>query len=1286
MKKRFVSLAAMAVCALGAFAQTESVYTLNGFGDDILDLFSAALDKGRKYPTPEEFEAAGYDLTELNFVRSHVRPRSILLDHSKDVNQNVQEGRKLWMNVPIGIGKHQGGYPSANFSDDTFTGWNYTNIFGAWNHALFHVPGVATDCAHKNGSDIYSGIKFFESWTPGSGAAGWVGKVQTKDPSRYGGYKYVEPLINALMFFGQDGINYNFEDTGYSQTDVVGFHQACYKLAKERGFDNFHIGIYTQLSQLTAGNTAGIFGAKGVKTADCFLNYSNGDFASTISQSANIAETANSMSTTDGLYQGAWIVTMGRTWSNLNRDEQAKKVGVVLWGEHSQSRLFSYNQGYSPTNFEDNYQKLQERFFSGGNRNPAVRPATTNGADWGDGLATFQGLAEYIPERTAIQQNLPFTTYFNIGSGERYNYKGNRTHGAWYNLGQQDVVPTYRWLVYGRKNTTPQTSGIPEFTTDDAYIGGSCLRLTNTQAIDLTLYRTKLTVSGANPRVTVALKQPVTGTDVEHVNYPSQQADVYVRYYVGGKWYESTLNRVNSNDWEEQTVTLSSRVKQGAEIEYIGLGTNGNTQGLLVGMLSFNDDSKVQPAPVRDLVAEVKNPSKTKFSVKMRWDVNATATTRADYGLVYNDEANIDHFEVFYKNGQDGRVSEVARTTSWSAFVGNLELPTEGAAEPYIGVRAASVDGKTYSETIWTALTDLNQEAAPTEYPTIAADPVAADRYVKAMNTKGATTDIPTQQWASNPATNGYLLLDKTATVAQGQNITLTLKLSDALKTTIGRAYADWDGDKKFNTKADEAVWDGKSGYNATANTYTINVAVPADARLGEGRIRVAFNEPKPAENPEQLYTIKLSGTNYYFTTTTKTSTETKPGSSEKFTYTVQTTPESFRITKSGSGYTIQSAETGRWAGYGTATSTWDFYDKQSVWYISSLEGAETTILTSGRTKGFGCDDKPDSPLGAGSGVYTDKNSGYNKWIIEPLPVGPVDDHPGYEGTLRQGYAIDIPIVITGSEDAQREDPLAKSDDKYLASYLDPESEGADIAVAHRWFANLTTTGAAQNINCSWTSSPADGSNYVLADQTIKARQGQKITISWTDGSQEDGFKYCTGRAYGDWDCNGYFNGATTGNDELIWYCGESNSKKANDQYTTTFGFTIPTDAVPGLSRVRIVMSDAWFPHPGSSGMTQKGFTIDLPLEITGTNPARKPALDTHDLYDWLQPDGYWQMGDLNDDTFLSIYDVTALISILRNQPAATIRRKNAADVNMDGVIDQRDVEAAVSRMFGGSK
>lgn len=917
MKKRLLPLAALALCSMSAFAQyapsaQTDVYDLSKFSDNILDLFYDVLQDGRRYPTMEEFEAFGVDPVEVNFVRSHVRPRPVMVDHSKDVNPDVAAGRALWMNVPLGIGKEQGGYPNTNPGDDTFTGWNYTRIFGSWNNGLFHAPAVLTDAGHKHGTDVYSGIKFFDTTgNPGGvGAGDWMNVLSTKDANGYAGYKYVEPLINCLMFFGQDGINYNWEDSGYTNTDVVAFHQACYKLAKERGFDNFHIGIYTSASQLTVGNTIGLYGRNGVKTAEAFLNYSGGDFAGTAAQSVNTAlqqglEDPDTPSL-DGVYQGAWIVTMARGWNKLVTNETAKKIGIVLWGEHNESRLHSYNQGNDATEYADNYQKLQERFFSGGYRNPATRPASTNYADWMnsnpeyDGLRTFQGLAEYIPERTALQQNLPFTTHFNTGSGDRYNYKGKRTAGAWYNMGTQDYQPTYRWLVYDLGTTNALTDGLPEYTISDAYTGGTCLRLTNEKPIDIQLYRCALTCSAGNPTATVALKR--------FAGAPEGTLSVIVKKQGNDQWIESPLANVQGNTWEEQTVSLQG-IAQGDVIEYIGLRANGNTNGLLVGELSLNDDVKVAPAEVKDLLVDVKEETQISLSVKLAWDVDAQAVSRADNGLVYNDEAGIDHFEILYKNGSEGRISEVSRTTTWSGYVGNIPMTAD--EDPWIGVRAASVDGKSYSAIQW------------------------------------------------------------------------------------------------------------------------VNVPRAAASEL-------------PADNPAM-------------------------------------------------------------------------------------------------------------------GSYP-------------------------------------PIVIN------------------------PSAEGYQNALATRWFkkvlygvGKLTTADlASMEVIHTADAAPADKTNYALVEKHMKAHQGDDVTIVWTDGGTSDGLQYCTGRGYADWDKDFNFN---AGNDELIWYCGDSNAKKQNTDYHTPYELTfhIPDDAVPGESRVRLVFSDAWFPHPGASGVTAKGFAIDFPIDIEGINPGREAAEDTHD-------------------------------------------------------------------------
>lgn len=40
----------------------------------LLNLFYDAQQQGRQYPTTAEFEAAGFNMMDIEFVRSHVRP------------------------------------------------------------------------------------------------------------------------------------------------------------------------------------------------------------------------------------------------------------------------------------------------------------------------------------------------------------------------------------------------------------------------------------------------------------------------------------------------------------------------------------------------------------------------------------------------------------------------------------------------------------------------------------------------------------------------------------------------------------------------------------------------------------------------------------------------------------------------------------------------------------------------------------------------------------------------------------------------------------------------------------------------------------------------------------------------------------------------------------------------------------------------------------------------------------------------------------------------------------
>ena len=880
MKKK-VLLSTLAVAAfmsampsVNAFAAddtTSSVYDFSGFNDvNLINLFYQVYQDGRKYPTAAEFAAAGIQQSDIAFIRSHVRNKGII-DRSSRLIKDTYEKRNLWMNIPMDVGKDGSvGQPNSRFASDVYSMWNYTNIFGSWNHGFFSAPSAWTDAAHKNGSDIYSGIKFFDT-TGGrpDGAGSWIQYCTDKDES--GNFKYVDAIINCLMYFGFDGINYNWEDAGYNKTDIVNFHRALWAKAKENGFDNYHSGIYTSQSSIASPLQAKwLLGDKEGRTHDLMLNYSSGDFSYQLSSSAKVAIDATG--STDGIYSGAWIVTMNLGWNRLNADEYAKQMNICLWGEHAQSRIWSYNSGADVYEQQANYQYLMERMMSGGNRNPLDRPAISNtGNNWEASgtqkpLQTYAGLATWIPERSSIFGNLPFATNFNLGNGDRYAYKGKKTAGSWYNMSTQDVVPTYRWLVVKPGTQEVSTDVDAAFTHADQYIGGTSLLLTGkatAAGTDVVLYKTDLNVSAGNPYAKIAVKNGKEGSNASSLYVIVQKAD--------GSWVETPVGNINGANWQEVKVALNG-VSKSDVIKHIGLRVKGSDDAykMYVGKLEINDDVKAAPAEIKDLNVEVKDEYKTMFTAKVFWNVDAQAQKRAAWDLVYNDEANIDHFEILYKNGENGKVSEVGRTSSWGTVVTDIVLEGE-ADEPFIGVRSVSTDLKSYSPVKWVKVTRGDYAQLPdtpvADYPISQLDPNAdgaatakATRYVTDVTTTGATgnldyhggTAIADGTNYSHP--EGHVLK-----VKQGETVNLMLKANDAsdgLKYCFVGAWLDFNCDKEFNPndisedpangerlfKFGEARHSG--GYPELQNPgKTWTFTVPEDAAPGKSRLRVVYSD-----------------------------------------------------------------------------------------------------------------------------------------------------------------------------------------------------------------------------------------------------------------------------------------------------------------------------------------------------------------------------------------------------------------------------------------------------------
>ena len=846
---------------------STTIYDFSKFGDQsLLELFEKAEKAGRKFPTKQELIDAGiYD--EIEFVRSHVRKREILDRQDRLVGGTYQE-RDLFMNIPAGAGSTIGGYPSKDFASDNYSMWNYTNLFGSWNHGLFQAPGSWADAAHKNGTDIMSGIKFFDT-TGGRGgyATGWVEFIKQKNAD--GTFKYARPLIRILQFLGMDGINYNFEARGYDDSEVVKFHQELYKIAAAENFKNFHIAIYTSHSSLSSYNTEALFGKNNVKTSDLMLNYSADDF--TPSMASSVQQAKRSLNTAKGLYAGVWIVTMNRSWTRLNAPG-AEECGVCLWGEHGQSRFWSYNTGGSAQERMSNYQMLLERGFSGGYRNPADRPEIRNAGhnwEWSGSVAplsTFPGLASWIPERSAINGTLPFSTYFNTGAGEVYTYKGKKTAGSWYNMSNQDIVPTYRWLVYDGGTTNVSDKVQPEFTYEDSYTGGSCLKLTgkaSASSTDIVLYKTNLTGTSGAIKAQVAIK---TGKDTP----ANPNLALIVRLKNSGEWKEFAVDGTTDKTWKEHTIALTG-LNSTDVIDRIGLRVKNvdNQYKLLVGKLAIVDDFTATPQGVKDLTIQVKEENKSSLSVKATWALNsATEET-----VVYNDDANVDHFEVLYKNGENGDVTEIGRTSQWATYIGDIEL--KESDKPFIGVRSVSKDLKTYSPVEWKEIPRATYASLPEKKDNPYGEPeldMAADgyktaqkiRYIEVFKTEGGTTNIDYTAPGPKGGTNYVDATDHVLKVAQGTKVTLKFKgyeatpakdnSKDDLRYCMGKGWIDLNGDYTFTPvdikddpqNGEQLFFLGQIRKGTPAQVESLQsyeFTIPNDAKVGKTRMRIVFSD-----------------------------------------------------------------------------------------------------------------------------------------------------------------------------------------------------------------------------------------------------------------------------------------------------------------------------------------------------------------------------------------------------------------------------------------------------------
>lgn len=459
---------------------------------------------GSDFPTALQSWQKGDKWSEDdNFFISRVKPKMRFRNASTQVNPALDEStdKNLIFWVPI----NNPGYnalPDGVFDSEVFPMWSYITHYGNWSTPLVRMPGNFIDVAHKNGVpvSVVASVPFGNISTPWKKA---LSALVVTGP---------EKMADFLQYYGVDGLGYNSEflTTASIPQNLATYHGSLIKLLKSSGrmplaeniwYDGTNVNGKITFDRGLGDHNAPLWGSSDEVKTSLFFNY-NWNKPELLSSSVEYARQFGR--TPLDLYCGINMQgkePLDRTngvWTLL----KDYPLSIGLWGAHSKNMFFESRaeKGTDPEMKQRVYLQRVERWFTGGSRNPVNSPAINNSMKVVADNYDFFGMSKMMSARSALSWDLseePFYTYFNLGNGRFFNYRGLRQHSReWYNIGMQDYLPTWMWWFankfMGRTPADVPVSGLDaEFTWDDAWMGGSLLRVFGTSAEEyLHLFKT----------------------------------------------------------------------------------------------------------------------------------------------------------------------------------------------------------------------------------------------------------------------------------------------------------------------------------------------------------------------------------------------------------------------------------------------------------------------------------------------------------------------------------------------------------------------------------------------------------------------------------------------------------------------------------------------------------------------------------------------------------------------------------------------------------------------------
>lgn len=651
----------------------------------------------------------GKELTEDdNFYISRVKIKDRFVNTATQVDPKMTQDRKFCLWTPMGISDtYWQTLPRYVLDGDNFGMWSYLDYQGGWSLPWVRVPGSFSDVAHKNG--VTNGcLIFFDSWGgDNTEASNIVNMLVEKDGSNF---KNLDKFIKFLKYYGVDGVGVNPEGTVPNAYEFQRFLAACFKRAPELNW-HFHVywyGTNTNSGGIDLGSTFGSGknqwfrdDTKGKVTDMYMLNYNwAGSLKSSADYANSIGEEGASYDIFAGLdIQGKWLGNPA-SWSDI----ESNAVSVAFWGNHTTDMIYqnATENGSGDEAVQYCYLTKQEQVFSGGNRNPALTPATlSNGTQNSseEAMKKFHGIAKLLPARSTLQE-LPFVTYFNLGNGKTFRNEGEVTFNQkWYNIGVQDYLPTWRWWITdaeGKALSYYADKVIDcSFTFDDAWYGGSSMVFKGeTESSVVRLFKTKFDVTD-NSKVSLVYKI-ANGTNASHMKL--------FWSFVGSedKFVEAEIPAVeNIGAWSQVTFD-ASKIGMAGEVAMIGLrfdNTEANYEAL-IGEFSIIPEKTFNPVKPQITKSEILKRTYNSLDFKLIWkSKDQDAAKLAEGEPVYNNEVDTWFFEV-YVQAEGGQPQLCGTTTSWAHYVVNA--PASADVDKYrIGVCAVAPDGKTRSDISW---------------------------------------------------------------------------------------------------------------------------------------------------------------------------------------------------------------------------------------------------------------------------------------------------------------------------------------------------------------------------------------------------------------------------------------------------------------------------------------------------------------------------------------------------------------------------------------------------------